>query len=369
MSSSTPASNSTAWTAKAAAASSVPVSPWRRTWLRFKSQKLGYWSLIVFVALFVVSLAGELLANDKPLVVRYDGHYYFPILKEYPETQFGGDFPAKTNYLDPYIRSRLEANGNFAVYAPNRNYYDTIDYFAERPFPAPPSAANWLGTDQFGRDVLARLLYGFRVSVLMAIALTLSGVFFGVLTGALQGFYGGRTDLIGQRLIEIWSSMPDLYLLIIFASIFEPTLWLLFILLSMFGWLLLSDYVRAEFLRNRALDYVKAARTMGLSNWQIIWRHILPNSLTPVITFLPFRMSAAILSLTSLDFLGLGVPPPTPSLGELLQEGKNNLDAWWISVSVFSALVATLLLLTVMGDALRNALDTRNRGSAFGGGK
>ncbi|WP_368623147.1 ABC transporter permease [Paraburkholderia sp. BR13444] len=369
MSSSTPASNSTAWTAEAPVAPAAPVSPWRRTWLRFKSQKLGYWSLIIFVALFVVSLAGELLANDKPLVVRYDGHYYFPILKEYPETQFGGDFPAKTNYLDPYIGSRLEANGNFAVYAPNHNYYDTIDYFAERPFPAPPNAANWLGTDQFGRDVLARLLYGFRVSVLMAIALTLSGVLFGVLTGALQGFYGGRTDLIGQRLIEIWSSMPDLYLLIIFASIFEPTLWLLFILLSMFGWLLLSDYVRAEFLRNRALDYVKAARTMGLSNWQIIWRHILPNSLTPVITFLPFRMSAAILSLTSLDFLGLGVPPPTPSLGELLQEGKNNLDAWWISVSVFSALVATLLLLTFMGDALRNALDTRNRGSAFGGGQ
>ncbi|MCC8404522.1 ABC transporter permease [Paraburkholderia sp. MMS20-SJTN17] len=369
MSLSTPASNSTAWTAEAPAAPAAPVSPWRRTWLRFKGQRLGYWSLIIFVALFVVSLAGELIANDKPLIVRYDGHYYFPILKEYPETQFGGDFPAKTNYLDPYIRSRLEANGNFAVYAPNHNYYDTIDYFAERPFPAPPNAANWLGTDQFGRDVLARLLYGFRVSVLMAFALTLSGVFFGVLTGALQGFYGGRTDLVGQRLIEIWSSMPDLYLLIIFASIFEPTLWLLFILLSMFGWLLLSDYVRAEFLRNRALDYVRAARTMGLSNWQIIWRHVLPNSLTPVITFLPFRMSAAILSLTSLDFLGLGVPPPTPSLGELLQEGKNNLDAWWISVSVFSALVATLLLLTFMGDALRNALDTRNRGSAFGGGQ
>jgi microcin C transport system permease protein len=201
----------------------------------------------------------------------------------------------------------------------------------------------------------------------MALALTVSGVFFGVLTGALQGFYGGRVDLIGQRLIEIWGSMPDLYLLIIFASIFEPTLWLLFGLLSLFGWLVLSDYVRAEFLRNRSLDYVKAARTMGLSNWQIIWRHVLPNSLTPVITFLPFRMSAAILSLTSLDFLGLGVPPPTPSLGELLQEGKNNLDAWWISISAFAALVVTLLLLTFMGDALRTALDTRNRGSAFGG--
>jgi microcin C transport system permease protein len=371
MSSSTPASNSTAWTTEASAATApvASVSPWRRTWLRFKAQRLGYWSLIIFTGLFVISLLGEVLANDRPLIVRYDGHYYFPIVKEYPETLFGGDFPAKTNYLDPYIRDRLSSGSNFAIYPPNHFHYDTIDYFAKEPFPAPPSANNWLGTDQFGRDVLSRLLYGFRLSVLMAMALTVSGVLVGVLTGAVQGFYGGRTDLIGQRLIEIWASMPDLYLLIIFASIFEPTLWLLFILLSMFGWLVLSDYVRAEFLRNRSLDYVKAARTMGLSNWQIMWRHILPNSLTPVITFLPFRMSAAILSLTSLDFLGLGVPPPTPSLGELLQEGKNNLDAWWISISAFAALVITLLLLTFMGDALRNALDTRAKGSAFGGGK
>jgi microcin C transport system permease protein len=366
MSSSTHASNSTASIAEAAAVAASP-SPWRRTWLRFKRQRLGYSSFVIFIVLFVVSLFGELLANDKPLMIRYDGHYYFPIVKAYPETQFGGDFPAKANYLDPYIRSRITSNGNFAIYPPDTNYYDTIDYFATRPFPAPPSRDNWLGTDQFGRDVLARLLYGFRVSVLMALALTASGVVFGVLAGAVQGFYGGRLDLIGQRLIEIWGSMPDLYLLIIFASIFEPTLWLLFILLSMFGWLVLSDYVRAEFLRNRSLDYVKAARTMGLSNWEIIWRHLLPNSLTPVITFLPFRMSAAILSLASLDFLGLGVPPPLPSLGELLQEGKNNLDAWWISISAFSALVVTLLLLTFMGDALRNALDARNQGSAFGG--
>jgi microcin C transport system permease protein len=370
MSLSTRASSSTTWTAEPGAASPVVSrSPWRRTWQRFRAQRLGYWSLLIFAALFVVSLLGEVLANDRPLVVRYDGHYYFPVVKDYPETLFGGDFPAKANYLDPYIRARLASGSNFAIYPPNRYHYDTIDYFAKRPFPAAPSADNWLGTDQFGRDVLSRLLYGFRLSVLMAFALTVSGVVLGVLTGAVQGFYGGRTDLIGQRLIEIWASMPDLYLLIIFASIFEPTLWLLFGLLSMFGWLVLSDYVRAEFLRNRSLDYVRAARTMGLSNWQIMWRHILPNSLTPVITFLPFRMSAAILSLASLDFLGLGVPPPTPSLGELLQEGKNNLDAWWISISAFSALVITLLLLTFMGDALRNALDARTRGSAFGGGK
>jgi microcin C transport system permease protein len=371
---STRASSSTATTAEVAgattlrdAATALPVSPWRRTWQRFRRQRLGYWSLVIFCTLFVLSLLGEVLSNERPLVVRYDGHYYFPIVRDYPETLFGGDFPARANYLDPYLRDKLETNGNFAIYPPNRYYYDTVDYFATRPYPAPPSASNWLGTDRFGRDVLARLLYGFRLSVLMALALTVSGVALGTLAGAVQGFYGGRTDLIGQRLIEVWSSMPDLYLLIIFASIFEPGLWLLFILLSMFGWLVLSDYVRAEFLRNRALDYVKAARTMGLSNVQIIWRHVLPNSLTPVITFLPFRMSAAILALTSLDFLGLGVPPPMPSLGELLQEGKDNLDAWWIPVSAFAALVITLLLLTFMGDALRNALDARSRGSAFGG--
>ncbi|MGF6790212.1 ABC transporter permease [Paraburkholderia sp. 35.1] len=370
MSSSTPASSSTAWTDKLPpGALPVSVSPGRRVWQRFRRQKLGYWSLIVFATLFVLSLLGEVLANDRPLMVRYDGHDYFPIVKDYPETMFGGDFPTRANYLDPFIRKQLTEKGNFAIYPPNHYHYDTIDYFATRPFPASPSATSWLGTDQYGRDVLSRLLYGFRLSVLMALALTVSGIVLGVLAGALQGFYGGRTDLIGQRLIEVWSSMPDLYLLIIFASIFEPSLWLLFILLSMFGWLVLSDYVRAEFLRNRSLDYVRAARTMGLSNWQIIWRHLLPNSMTPVITFLPFRMSAAILSLTSLDFLGLGVAPPTPSLGELLQEGKNNLDAWWISVSAFAALVITLLLLTFMGDALRNALDARSRGSAFGGRK
>ncbi|CAN7757446.1 ABC transporter permease [Caballeronia sp. LjRoot34] len=372
MSSSTPVSSSTAWTAETAgglASQAQPpsISPGKRVWLRFKAQRLGYWSTILFASLFLISLLGEVIANDKPLVIQYEGQYYFPIFKNYSEKTFGGDFPARANYLDPYIRERLESNGNFAIFPPVHFHYDTVDYFANSPNPARPSASNWLGTDQFGRDVLSRLLYGFRLSVLMALALTVSGVLLGVLTGAVQGFYGGRTDLIGQRLIEIWSSMPDLYLLIIFASIFEPTLWLLFILLSMFGWLTLSDYVRAEFLRNRSLDYVKAARTMGLSNAQIMWRHVLPNSLTPVITFLPFRMSAAILALTSLDFLGLGVPAPTPSLGELLAQGKNNLDAWWISGAAFGTLVVTLLLLTFMGDALRNALDTRKRGSAFGG--
>jgi microcin C transport system permease protein len=205
------------------------------------------------------------------------------------------------------------------------------------------------------------LIYGFRVSVLFALALTLSGVVLGVLLGAIQGFYGGRTDLWFQRAIEIWSAMPELYLLIIFSAIFSPSITLLLVLLSLFGWMGLSDYVRAEFLRNRQMDYVRAARAMGLTNAHIIWRHILPNSLTPVVTFLPFRMSGAILALTSLDFLGLGVPPGTPSLGELLSQGKNNIDAWWISLSTFAVLVVTLLLLTLMGDALRDALDPRKQ--------
>ena len=218
---------------------------------------------------------------------------------------------------------------------------------------------NWLGTDDRGRDVLARLLYGFRLSVLFALALTVFGTLVGVITGALQGYFGGFTDLATQRFIEIWSAMPELYLLIIFSAVFDPSITLLLVLLGLFGWMGLSDYVRAEFLRNRQLDYVRAARALGLSNKDIIMRHVLPNSLTPVVTFLPFRMSAAILALTSLDFLGLGVPPGTPSLGELLAQGKNNIDAWWISLSTFAVLVLTLMLLTFMGDALRDALDPR----------
>ncbi|CAB3779211.1 Inner membrane ABC transporter permease protein YejE [Paraburkholderia ultramafica] len=343
-------------------------SPARRVWQRFRQQRLGYWSLIVFVVAFAASLAGPLWSNDKPLVVRYDGQLYFPMFKTYAETTFGGDFPTPADYLDPYIKHRFDAPGNFALYPPNRYYYDTLNYFSKAPNPAPPSRDNWLGTDDRGRDLFARLLYGFRVSVEFGLVLTLIGTLLGIAAGAVQGYFGGRIDIVGQRLIEIWSAMPELYLLIIFSSIFEPGFILLIVLLSLFGWIGLSDYVRAEFLRNRHQDYVRAARAMGLSNWQIMWRHVLPNSLTPVITFLPFRMSGAILALTSLDFLGLGVPSPTPSLGELLAQGKANLDAWWISLSTFGVLVAMLLLLTFMGDALRNALDTRISDAMRAGG-
>ena len=337
----------------------VSISPSRRAWQRFKRNRLGYWSLVIFCVLVVASLFAEVLSNDRPLVVRYEGQTYFPIFQEHAETVFGGDFDTATDYLDPFIQEQLTKGDNWALFAPNPYGANTINYFAESPNPAGPTTANWLGTDDRGRDLLAQLIYGFRVSVLFALALTAIGIVLGIVSGAVQGFFGGKIDLAFQRFIEIWGSMPELYLLIIFSAVFAPSISLLLILLSLFGWMGLSDYVRAEFLRNRQLDYVRSARAMGLSNWQIIWRHVLPNSLTPVVTFLPFRMSAAILALTSLDFLGLGVPPGTPSLGELLSQGKNNIDAWWISMSTFAVLVITLLLLTFMGDALRDALDPR----------
>jgi microcin C transport system permease protein len=335
-------------------------------WQRFKANRLGYTSLWIFLILFGLSVCAELIANDKPLVVRYQGQFYFPILQSQPETVFGGDFATPTDFLDPDIRRSITSKGNWAVYPPIPYSFETLNYFAKSPNPAAPSMDNWLGTDDRGRDVLARLIYGFRLSILFGLALTIVGVTVGIITGALMGFFGGKFDLITQRAIEIWSAMPELYLLIIFASIFTPSIWLLVVLLAAFSWMGLSDYVRAEFFRNRALEYVRAARALGLTNMQIMRRHILPNSLTPVITFLPFRMSAAILSLTSLDFLGLGVPPGTPSLGELLAQGKGNLDAWWISLSTFVVLVSTLLLLTFMGEALRDAFDSRKSGAVLG---
>lgn len=337
----------------------LSVSPGGHAWRRFRQNKLGLYSLVLFSVLVLMSLFAEVLSNDKPLLVSYQGELYFPLVKTYSEKTFAGDFETPTDYLDPFIRDKLTQNGNWAVYPPNPYGPRTINYFAKEPNPSAPSHDNWLGTDDRGRDLLAQLIYGFRLSVLFGLALTFTGVVIGVITGALQGYAGGKTDLVFQRFMEIWGSMPELYLLIIFSAIFAPSVALLLFLLSLFGWMGLSDYVRAEFLRNRQMDYVRAARALGVSNLHIMWRHILPNSMTPVVTFLPFRMSAAILALTSLDFLGLGVPPGTPSLGELLSQGKANIDAWWISLSTFAVLVITLLLLTFMGDALRDALDPR----------
>jgi microcin C transport system permease protein len=335
------------------------LSPGQRAWRRFKANRRGYWSLWIFCLLFGLSLCAELLSNDKPIYVSYQGKSYYPMFKDYPEKTFGGDFATPTDYLDPFIRERITSPGNWAVFPLNQFSFNTLNYFAPSPNPAPPTKTNWLGTDDRGRDVVARLLYGFRLSVLFGLALTALGVLIGVIAGALQGFFGGKLDLTMQRLIEIWSSLPELYILIILASIFEPGVGILLGILSIFGWMGLSDYVRAEFLRNRSLEYVTAAKALGLSNWSIIWRHILPNSLTPVIAFLPFRLSGSILALTSLDFLGLGVPPTTPSLGELLAQGKANLDAWWISLGAFGVLVMLLALLIFIGEALRDALDTR----------
>ncbi len=335
------------------------LSPSRRAWQRFRRNKLGFYSLVLFSLLVVLSLFAEVLSNDKPLLLWYQGQLYVPLLKDYSEKTFDGDFDTPADYLDPFIKDKFSQAGNWAIYPPNPYGAKTINYFARDPNPSAPSRDNLLGTDDRGRDLLAQLVYGFRLSVLFGLALTAVGVVMGVVFGAIQGYLGGKTDLVFQRFMEIWGSMPELYLLIIFSAVFAPSVALLLFLLSLFGWMGLSDYVRAEFLRNRQLDYVRAARALGVSNLQIMWRHILPNSMTPVVTFLPFRMSAAILALTSLDFLGLGVPPGTPSLGELLNQGKANVDAWWISLSTFAVLVITLLLLTFMGDALRDALDPR----------
>jgi len=315
--------------------------------------------LIIFVVLFGLSLFAEVLSNDKPLIIRYEDQYYFPLWHMYPETAFGGDFETEADYCDPYIRERLSQGDNFAIFPLNPHSFNSINQSLDLPTPSPPSRDNYLGTDDRGRDVLARLLYGFRLSVLFGAALTMMGTLLGIAAGAVQGYFGGRIDLFCQRFIELWGSMPELYLLIIFASIFKPSMLLLLILLSLFGWMGLSDYVRAEFLKGRNMEYVKAAKALGVGNLTIMYRHLLPNSMTPVITFLPFRMSGAILALTSLDFLGLGVPPSTPSLGELLAQGKANIEAWWLSLSTFVVLVGTLVLLIFIGEALREAFDPR----------
>ena len=336
-----------------------PDSLGRRRWARFRNNRRGFYSLVLFLVFFGISLFAEVLSNDKPLLIRYEGHYYFPLLRSYPEKVFGGDFETETDYHDPYILNKLTTHGNLVIFPLNPHSFNSINLILDRPVPAPPTRDNFLGTDDRGRDVLARLLYGFRLSILFGAALTMVGSLLGIVAGALQGYFVGRFDLFFQRFIELWGSMPELYLLIIFASIFKPSTMLLLILLSMFGWMGLSDYVRAEFLKGRNMEYVKAAKALGVGNVTIMYRHLLPNSMTPVITFLPFRMSGAILALTSLDFLGLGVPPSTPSLGELLAQGKGNIDAWWLSLSTFFVLVGTLVLLIFIGEALRETFDPR----------
>ena len=330
----------------------------RRRVAAFRANRRGHWSLWIFLALFGLSLGAELLANDRPLLVRYDGHVYVPVLRAYPETAFGGVLPTEAAYRDPAVRRLIEARG-FMVWPPVPFRYDTIDWELGVPAPAPPSARHWLGTDDVGRDVVARLVYGFRISVLFGLALTLGASVVGVAAGAVQGYFGGWIDLLFQRLIEVWSGLPVLYLLIILAGIVQPNFWWLLGLMLLFSWMTLVSVVRAEFLRARNFDYVRAARALGVPNGLIMARHVLPNAMVATLTFLPFILNGSITTLTSLDFLGFGLPPGSASIGELLAQGKANLQAPWLGLTGFFTLAVMLSLLIFVGEAVRDAFDPR----------
>ena len=330
----------------------------RRRIAIFRASRRGYWSLWIFLALFGLSLCAEVIANDRPLIVRYDGRWYFPVLVSYPETAFGGVLPTATVYRDPEVRRLIEAKG-WMAWPPIRYSYDTINYSLTVPAPAPPSRENWLGTDDQGRDLLARLIYGFRISVLFGLTLTILSSIVGIAAGAVQGYWGGWVDLLFQRGIEIWSGLPVLYLLIILASLVEPTFWWLLGLMLLFSWLALVGVVRAEFLRARNFDYVRAARALGVRPAIVMFRHVLPNAMVATLTFMPFILNGSITTLTSLDFLGFGMPPGSPSLGEILAQGKANLQAPWIGITGFVILAVMLSLLVFIGEAVRNAFDPR----------
>ena len=325
---------------------------------QFKANKRGYWSLWIFLGLLLLALAAEFIANDKPILIQYENSYYFPTFVHYPETTFGGDFETETEYRDPFVADLINEKG-WMVWPPIRFSYDSINYNLPQPAPSPPTGENIFGTDDQGRDVAARVIYGFRISVLFGLALTIISSIIGVAAGAVQGYYGGKLDLVMQRIIEIWASMPSLYILIIFSSIFIPGFWTLLAILLLFSWVALVDVVRAEFLRARNFDYVRAARALGVSNPVIMWRHVLPNAMVATITFMPFILTGSITALTSLDFLGLGLPPGSPSLGELLAQGKNNLQAPWLGIAAFLSLAFMLTLLTFIGEAVRDAFDPR----------
>jgi microcin C transport system permease protein len=331
----------------------------QRRWRGFKAHRRGFWSLWIFLLLFFISLFAEFIANDKPVLVYYNSAFYFPILKAYPETTFDGEFQTEAEYRDPFVRELINEKG-FAIWPLIPFADDTINYDLPVPAPAPPSADNWLGTDDQGRDIVARLIYGFRISVLFGLCLTLISSFVGVSVGALQGYYGGWIDLTGQRFMEIWAGLPVLYLLIILASIVQTNFWWLLGIMLLFSWMALVDLVRAEFLRGRNLEYVRAARALGLGDLGIMFRHILPNAMVSTITFMPFILSGSVTTLTALDFLGFGLPAGSPSLGELLRQGKANLHATWIGISAFVALSMMLTLLVFIGEAARDALDPRH---------
>ena len=380
-----------------AAPKSGPSPITRRRLANFKANRRGFWSLILFLILFVASLGAELIANDKPFLVKHDGAFYVPALKFYPETAFGGDFETEAGYRDPYLQNLIRQSGGYMIWPPVRYSYDTINLNLPTPAPSPPTwllteaqcakamadrtpegdpvaqqagAApkakgcgdlewNWLGTDDQGRDVLARLIYGFRLSVLFGLALTLLSSVIGVAAGAVQGYFGGWIDLTFQRVIEIWTSVPTLYLLIIISAVLTPSVWVLLGILLLFSWTALVGVVRAEFLRGRNFEYVRAARALGVSDRAIMFRHLLPNAMVATLTFMPFILSGSISTLTALDFLGFGLPPGSPSLGELLAQGKSNLQAPWLGICGFAVIGLMLSLLIFVGEAVRDAFDPR----------
>ena len=330
----------------------------RRRLYNFRRNRRAFWSLWIFLALFILSLFAELIANDKPLLVRYDGAFYVPVLVSYPETTFGGFFETEAEYADPEVQALIAEKG-WMVFPPIRYDYRSVVRDLPGPSPSPPSAQNWLGTDDQARDVAARVIYGFRLSVLFGVILTILSTIIGIAAGAVMGFYGGRIDLFGQRFLEIWGSVPTLYLLIILSSLLVPGFWTLLGILLLFSWMALVDLVRAEFLRARNFDFVRAARALGVSDGRIIVRHVLPNAMVATLTFLPFILSGSLTVLTSLDFLGLGLPAGSPSLGELLLQGKNNLSAPWLGITGFVSIAVMLSLLVFVGEGVRDAFDPR----------
>jgi microcin C transport system permease protein len=353
-----------------------------RRWQNFRANRRGYWSFIIFLVVFVVSLFAEFIANDRPFFVRHEGRSYFPVIFNYAETDFGGDFETTANYRDPFLVNKIADSGGFMLWPPIRYSYDTHNLNLPTPAPSPPTwmltedqcraAAekagvagcaglewNWLGTDDQGRDVVARVLYGLRLSILFGLALTIISSIIGIMAGGIQGYFGGWTDLLFQRFIEIWTAIPSLYLLLIISSVLVPSFFVLLGILLLFSWVALVGLVRAEFLRGRNFEYVRAAKALGVSDASIMWRHLLPNAMVATLTFLPFILSGSVMTLTALDFLGLGLPPGSPSLGELLSQGKANIQAPWLGLAGFFTVAIMLSLLIFTGEAVRDAFDPR----------
>ena len=324
----------------------------------FRANKRAWWSLWMFVALFAISLLAEVVANDKPALVRYDGEWYFPAFTRYAETTFGGQLLSEADYKDPYVVDLIDKKG-WMLMAPIPFSYDTVHYLSPVPHPAPPSHANWLGTDDHGRDVVARVIYGFRVSVLFGFILTILTSVAGVLAGAVQGYVGGKLDLVLQRFIEIWTSMPLLYMLMITSTMIAPSFWVLLGMMFLFGWPALVGVVRAEFLRARNFEYVRAAKALGVRDRTVMFRHVLPNAMVAMLTILPFVLAGSLTTLTSLDFIGFGLPAGSPSLGELLSQGKNNMAAWWLWSTGFVIIGLMLTLVVFVGEGVRDAFDPR----------